>query len=63
MFSHGNCPRCNEQLEGDGYAYVLYCPNIDDLAHDLIESMEPDADPVYCDLDLELSEFGKLIAD
>jgi hypothetical protein len=63
MFDHGSCPRCNERLEGDGYTSVLYCPNIDELKHDRTYSMEPDANPVYCDYGLELSEFGKLIAD
>ena len=63
MFDHGSCPHCNERLEGDGYTSVLYCPNIDDLTHDRTCSMEPDANPVYCDYGLELSEFGKLIAD
>lgn len=42
----GICENCNEVLIGDGYKTVMRCPN----ATEDTDSLEPDANPVYCDL-------------
>lgn len=38
-----NCPKCGEQLVGDGYTSVYHCPNAE-----LDFDYEPDAAPIYC---------------
>ena len=42
-----SCPYCGGKLEGDGFAEVVHCENVDlfELPFGL---PEPDAPPVYC---------------
>ena len=40
------CKNCGEELEGDGYTYVLHCPNSEDPE---IDWSEPDAEPIMCE--------------
>lgn len=44
--ANGSCSRCGENLVGDGFQVVLYCPNAEPEKVDLCE---PDANPVLCD--------------
>ena len=46
-----SCPNCGEHLIGDGYKEVIHCPYAD-----LSLGYEPDANPVYCTDDEQLSE-------
>jgi hypothetical protein len=45
-----NCPVCGGGLIGDGFTSVIHCENVDVIG----EGYEPDADPVYCDPNLEV---------
>lgn len=40
------CINCNGDMIGDGYTLVLHCEYADE---ELLEGLEPDANPVYCD--------------
>lgn len=41
------CRDCGEHMEGDGITSVLHCPNTEED----YDSLEPDANPVYCGFD------------
>lgn len=40
------CPHCGETLEGDGFTFVLHCPNA--RLNDYWFST-PDDEPVFCE--------------
>lgn len=44
------CINCGESLIGDGYSYVLECPNIKTYS-DFITTAAPDEGPFYCEGD------------
>ena len=41
------CKVCGEDLVGDGYTLVIHCPNAE------ADHLEPDADIVYCEEQLD----------
>lgn len=43
-----NCINCGENMEGDGYHEVYYCPNY--TGND-VEFTTPDDNPIYCEKD------------
>lgn len=43
------CPKCGDDLYGDGYKSALHCPSSPEALSGEIDSMEPDAGPFYCD--------------
>lgn len=43
------CKVCGGEMVGDGYTLVIHCENIDTYGL----GYEPDAEPVYCDGDIE----------
>lgn len=45
------CKNCGEQMSGDGYRQHIICPNVADDVALVHELDEPDADPVYCDIE------------
>lgn len=45
-----NCPNCGEDLEGDGFYFVIKCPNVKDEDAELAEYAAPDEGPFYCKL-------------
>jgi hypothetical protein len=45
MYPNGECPNCGGRLHGNGYNTVLHCENAEDDAYWYVE---PDARPVYC---------------
>ena len=45
-----NCRDCGEQMEGNGFTFVLHCPNVD------VSYMTPDCNPVYCETDDKLDD-------
>jgi len=44
-----HCPVCGGEMSGDGYTVVSHCENVD-----LPLDIEPDAGPIYCELDQEI---------
>lgn len=44
-----NCPKCGEQLRGDGYTKVIHCPN---APEESVEGVECDANPIFCREDI-----------
>lgn len=48
-----SCPRCGGALIGDGYSSVIHCEFADD---DQLNSVEPDANPIYCNYEDECAE-------
>lgn len=44
MSPNGVCPRCGEDLVGDGYNVVLHCPRFTDY-----DDKAPDAPAVFCE--------------
>lgn len=45
------CPVCGGDMVGDGYTIGYHCENVDCPL-----DIEPDADPIYCELDQEFQE-------
>lgn len=43
------CPVCGGHLVGDGYTMVYHCENVDGPLY-----IEPDADPIYCELNQDV---------
>lgn len=43
------CPVCGGKIIGDGYTIVFHCENID-----YPMDIEPDADPIYCELNQDV---------
>lgn len=48
IYTAPTCPICGEELEGDGYSTVMYCPHAKGKQLKIIEEAEPDAGPIYC---------------
>ena len=46
-FNYDVCQVCGGDMEGDGYTVVIHCENTDAVGY------EPDAEPIYCDGDIE----------
>ena len=42
------CNNCNQTMEGGGYTVVYHCPDASEIK---VQDKEPDANPVYCDLE------------
>lgn len=42
--NNGTCPKCGEDLIGDGFTMVLHCPH----SEEDIPYFEGDAGPIYC---------------
>lgn len=42
------CPVCGGEMIGDGYTVVVHCENV----HNPM-GIEPDAEPIYCELNQE----------
>jgi len=42
------CKICGGDMIGDGVTTVFHCENVDVGMLDDINSVEPDADPIYC---------------
>ena len=42
------CPVCGEELEGDGYSTVMYCPHAGGKQLKIVEEAAPDEGPIYC---------------
>lgn len=53
------CPNCGENLEGDGYNYVIHCPYTEEDYY----CLEPDAAPVYCNYPLQEPDTAELDSD